>query len=384
MPARSLGTSGLGLPGGPDDVVVGVVGARSASLLVSSELGQLLELFRHPVTLPEALEALARRRGLEVHALLDDAWPALQEIRRHGILELATEAPRETTGPLFDPGESPIRGVTVTDTVHHLEDSEIFAVTLDDGRRGALKIEKRPAGAGSLRREVAALERLEGDVAPRLWATGQLDAGPWLLRAWVDGCGVQRAGLSARLEDRALGAGGARLLALLQRIARAYADLHGRGLLHGDVHSGNVLVDRRGDVWLIDLALARGLVDALDGEDDLRAGSLFQIEPEQARALLSGRGAVPPTPAGEQFAVAALLYEVSSGAPYMELRLDRKGLLRQIADCRPLPFTERGRDAWPALFKQLRRLRAPVILSASERQPSRVERLREARQLVGP
>ncbi|MEO1085634.1 MAG: hypothetical protein AAFY88_15445, partial [Acidobacteriota bacterium] len=140
VPVHSLGTSGLGLPGEPDDVIVGVAGARSASLLVSAELGQLLELFRKPNTLPEALESLARARGLEVHALLEDAWPALQEVRRHGILEPASEAPEPAPGPLFDAGETPIDGVTVTAAVHHVEDSEIFAVTLADGRRGALKI----------------------------------------------------------------------------------------------------------------------------------------------------------------------------------------------------------------------------------------------------
>ncbi|MEM1177684.1 MAG: lanthionine synthetase LanC family protein [Acidobacteriota bacterium] len=357
VPTSSLVTSGLGLAGKPTDVVVGVVGARSASLLISAELAQLLELFRRPTTLAEALKILARRRGFDVHALLENAWPALEEIRRQGILEPhrpesshEPEAPDVATArPLFAGGEGPIEGLTVIETVHQLEDSEVFLVRLDDGRRGALKVEKRTAGAGSLTREVAALERLNGRGAPRLISRGRLDVGPWLLRGWVDGCDALRAGFSARLEDRALGAGGVRLLALLQRVARAYATLHGDGVLHGDVHAGNVLVDGDGGVWLIDLALATGLGEPLAGEDGLRAGSLFHVEPEQARALLDGRGSIPTSPRGEQFAVAALLYEIASGASYMELRLDRDGLMRQIADCSPLPFTDRGRDPWPAL-----------------------------------
>src|SRR5206468_8533689 len=47
-----------------------------------------------------------------------------------------------------------------------------------------------------------------------------------------------------------------RALELGARIARAYADLHAAGVLHGQVHPRHVLVDRDGAVGLLDLSVA--------------------------------------------------------------------------------------------------------------------------------
>ena len=342
------------------DVWAGVPGSAEASLLISAELALLVELFRRPATLFEAAARLAARRGVNAFSIVEAGRAPLQQLIERGILRDAGGF-RPESPPLFEVGQRPVQGMRIVQPVHRLAGSEIYLVHLDDGRPAAFKIEPRRAGKGRLEREIAALEHLGGGPAPELYTSGQVDSKPWMLREWIDGIDPLRAGRSARSEDQALAAGGVRMAELMRRVARAFAAVHGHGVLHGDVHPGNVLIDEAGRARLIDFALADGPWRADEratesqNESTFRAGSFLSIEPEQARALLDGRGAIPVTPRGEQFAVAALLYETACGVPYQDFRLDRSGLLEQIAEAQALPFAHHRLDPWPALEAILRR-----------------------------
>ncbi len=81
----------------------------------------------------------------------------------------------------------------------------------------------------------------------------------------------------------------------------------------------------------------------------------FFYEPEYAVATRAGQ--VPPeaTPEGEQYAVAALLYALFTGAHPRDYSLDKDEMLRQIAEEPPLPFAERGAEPWPEVEEVLRR-----------------------------
>src|SRR5690606_30350421 len=70
-------------------------------------------------------------------------------------------------------------------------------------------------------------------------------------------------------------------LRVLEGVARALAELHGRGFVHGDIKPENVLVDRdASQVTVIDLGLARpaGVETALSGTPRYMAPELFRGE----------------------------------------------------------------------------------------------------------
>src|SRR6185503_1915240 len=147
-----------------------------------------------------------------------------------------------------------------------------------------LKIE-RAAGraAAQLVREAAVLAHLDGDLAPRLLGAGELDGRRFLALAWLPGADA----LTAAAELRRRPAGGDRgdrdgLLALGRSIAAAYAGLHARGVIHGDVHPRNVLVAPGGGITLIDFGLSglsqQGELPEIAG----RGGVAFYFEPEYA------------------------------------------------------------------------------------------------------
>ena len=151
-------------------------------------------------------------------------------------------------------------------------------------------------------------------------------------------------------------------------IAEAYVRLHAAGVLHGDVHPRNVLVNDDGTVRLIDFGLAR----RLDGQGHApgRGGVAFFSDPEMAAA---GRRGAPPaqvTPEGEQYSVAALLYFLLSGHHYLEFSVEREEMLRQIAEASPVPLAQRGVDRAAQLDPVLMRALAK---NPAERYPSMAE-----------
>lgn len=140
------------------------------------------------------------------------------------------------------------------------------------------------------------------------------------------------------------------LLRLAKTIARTYAALHERGILHGDVHPENVLIRRDGIVVLLDFSVARPAVSQTSLPTPLdRRGKAFFFEPEMARVALAGLPSMPASQPGEQHAVATLLYFLMTGAHWQNFRLGRDPMLEDIATLHPLSFRERGVESWPEL-----------------------------------
>ena len=63
------------------------------------------------------------------------------------------------------------------------------------------------------------------------------------------------------------GMGLERMAQILQKAENALHEIHALGLTHGDVHSGNVLIDKQQNVWFTDFSFARSeptVSDSLD------------------------------------------------------------------------------------------------------------------------
>jgi serine/threonine protein kinase len=332
---------------GEGDIAITHPRSRVPSRILDAAAAGLLEEFREPRTVIEAVIRFSRTHGADPEQTLEDAYPLLRRLLDSGFL-VAHGAP-ESAGirPWLRPGAE-IAGFEILECLHVLEDTELYSAR---GTKGlaALKIERpspegRPSATLEREREILAL--LDGDGVPRLLADGEAEGRRWLALEWCAGVDAESAAREARR------AGGAAVLALCRAVAAAYAGLHRRGVLHGDVHSRNLLVSRDGSVRLLDFGYSR-----LDGAaaGPVRAGVPFYYEPELAAAFRQD-GALPPaSPAGEQYAVGALLHLIATGAHYLDFSLEREGMLRQICEEPPLPFADRGIEPWPELEAVLAR-----------------------------
>ncbi|MEA2604664.1 MAG: eukaryotic-like serine/threonine-protein kinase [Acidobacteriota bacterium] len=322
--------------------------SRTASRVVDAQAAVLLGEFKSPCTIVEAVLRYSRAREVDPQKTLEEAYPLLQTLLNAGLLVPEGDAGAAAIQPSLLPGEE-IAGFEVIECVQGLDDTELYQVR-QGATTAALKIE-RPAAAGRtglFEREAAVLERLAGQGAPRLLASGEIDGRRYLAIEWFPGVDAETAADELRRAgDREV------LLALCRAVVRAYASLHERGVIHGDVHPRNVLVAGDGSVRLIDFGIAgiAGIARRGGFPESLaqtgRGGVAFFFEPEYASAVLGGDPPPEASLQGEQYGVAALLYRLAAGVHGRDFSLEKEEMLRQIAEEPPLPFAARGIDPWP-------------------------------------
>ena len=332
------------------EVLLARRGSRVTPQLLSADSMRLLEHFRAPSTLAEAILAYCSGTGSDPQATLDEAFAVLVALTHADLLVVegsdsaAGVEDRQRVGEVVGPA-------TITARLRTLRDSEVWRAELCDGTAVVVKIVDEAAlGPCLFAREVAALCRLSplaGTDVPRLvWHEGSPTGGTLVLTE-VAGDPVDLA-----VADRDDEARRAVALAVLD----AYAAVHERGVLHGDVHAGNVLLRPDGTVTLIDFGLAQvSGAKGLAAGPAPRAGGGEGLDPACARALLHGKDLPALDPASEQYAIATLVHRVLTSTSYLELGCERDEALRRIATDPPRRLSAVGAAPWPSGERVLRR-----------------------------
>ncbi len=200
------------------------------------------------------------------------------------------------------------------------------------GRTVALKrvhpeLARRPASVARFLEEVRATAQLQHPAIVPVYDLGQTpDGRPWFTMQEVRGQTLLQA-LRA-LHGDADGGGWtlARLVQALWTAAQAVAFAHGRGLVHRDLKPENLMLGERGEVFVLDWGLAKGVgFDAGDGDAIATgrmvgaahatrwgqvAGTPAYLAPEQAEGDLDRIG-----PATDVYGLGAMLYELLAGRP---------------------------------------------------------------------
>lgn len=327
--------------------------SRRPSSVVDANGAKLIELFRAPSTVVDAVVRFSRATNTDPRAVLESAFPLVERLVTGGVLLPSGDERARPIEHGVARGDI-IGGFTIIDRVHILEDVEIHRARASDGTFAALKIARAGHAerlGASLARESAILRRLDGHVAPRVLAVDLDAALPYMATEWCAGVPPTRALDQHRtptLQSRRS------LIALCIRIAEAYADLHERGVLHGDVHDGNVLVGRDGEITLLDFGLASVPTDSSMAPS--RRGGIPEYYDPQFAAAQRSENREPPLDAGaEQYSMAVLLYTIVTGRSYLELSMRRDEALRQIVEDMPLSFETAGLSPWPELEAVLAR-----------------------------
>lgn len=125
------------------------------------------------------------------------------------------------------------------------------------GRLGALK-ELLPGLADvterrlRMKQEVAALKKVEGDGVTEVLDSNVADAASneplYLVQAWVDGKSLEQYSKRPQSIDQSL--------ALTLALARIVERCHARGVLHRDIKPENIVLDRNGELYLVDFGIA--------------------------------------------------------------------------------------------------------------------------------
>lgn len=366
VPVASLsGAVRARIDGSDEDFAVTRSTSRRPSSIVDPATAGLLAEFSEPSRLVDAVVRFSRARGVDPERTLEGAFEALQNFCNSRLLVAEDAEERHGARASLAPGQR-LGGLEIVRLMRLLEDTELYQARKEAGEWVAVKLQ---ADAEALAREAAVLRRL-GDrttpsrVAPRLVGEGEHDGRRWLAIEWRSGGSV----VATADELRAGGEEGRReLTALCRRLLDAYVALHDAGVVHGDVHPGNALVDADGAVVLLDFGAARILDPESPFSRHVRAAVGQFYDPETAAAQRRGEMPPPATPASDQYALAVLVDRLLTGRYYLDLSAEADELLRQVAEEAPLPFSRRGAAPRPAVEAVLRRALAK---EAGDRFPS--------------
>lgn len=322
------------------EVIVSRRGSRTPPQVLSADAWHLLEVFREPRTLTGAVLTHCASTGADPVATLEGAFPVLVALTRSELLvdveadAAANLVARLAVGDRVGPAEV-VAGIRV------LRDSELWDGVLADGSAVVIKVvDDAASGADLFTRETTALRRLTGGPVPELVWSEASPTGGVLVLAFVDGDPVDLAALNAHgLRDPA------DALRLALATLDAYAAIHAAGVLHGDVHAGNVLADAHGRVTVIDFGIA-DIADAGLVPPPRTAGG-EPLDPRAALALRRGVGVPALDLAAEVYSLGVLTYRILTGQAYLDLDLERGEALNAIARDTPRAFVDVGRPPWP-------------------------------------
>ncbi len=131
---------------------------------------------------------------------------------------------------------------------------------------------------------------------------GQIDGQHYIASAFIQGRTLSAVIAGKPLDCR-------RAARLARELAEALAYAHGRGIVHRDVKSSNVLVDGRDQAHLLDF----GLAWRVEASAHLtRAGAIVGTPAYMAPEAAGGRQGAPH-PAEDQYSLGVVLYEMLTG-----------------------------------------------------------------------
>jgi serine/threonine-protein kinase len=194
----------------------------------------------------------------------------------------------------------------------------------------------------AFKREALILERLQGGVGPKLIDSQLVGETKFLIMEWIDGMQSHLwAARVTRLDPRERHS---EMLCLCKEIVKAYAMLHGQGVLHSDIYSKNVLMCRDGSARLVDFGYSfHDEVDAIVGQSRRNCNPYFK-SPDLARRDISDKKVAQPSPtvASEIYSIGALLYYLVTGSTYIDFSLQQSAIDVQICSSAMVPFAQRG------------------------------------------
>lgn len=226
------------------------------------------------------------------HVCADEEAPGETEIERPALNEVMDD--RWKLGPQIGQGS-----MSLVFLGWDLRSGEKVAVKLL-----APQLVKRPRFIARFEREARIMAALRHPSVISLFAVGRRGTTPYLVMPYLEG--VTLSEYLARWGGRL---NAAEVIRITEQTGAGLSCLHAQGLVHRDVKPGNVFIGKDGRITLLDLGLAVRPIDSGLTRPGARLGTPHYMPPEQALGLedIDARA--------DQYALAAVVYEMLAGAP---------------------------------------------------------------------
>lgn len=239
---------------------------------------------------------------------------------------------------------------------------QVFAAGHASDGEVVLKLMHPGTDPARTERELEAATRVQAARMPRIFEHGKLASNTGII-VWFREQRIPGETLKARIQAGALSLH--ELLRLALHVSETLVAAEAVGIVHRDVKPANIIVDRRGEFWLIDFGLARHLdLESLTATAAPGGCGTIGYAPEE-----QFRNDKPNIDArADLFALGVTLYEAATGRnPHVEGARDVFEVIQRTST-RALP---RLGSSWPEEFADL---------VATLAQPNRVHRCQTAKE----
>ncbi|HYK05859.1 MAG TPA: lanthionine synthetase LanC family protein [Thermoanaerobaculia bacterium] len=261
---------------------------RALAQVIDGETAALLALFREPRTIADAVVENSRSLGKDPQSSLDELLPHLGTLLDDQVLVPAGAGDSRGIRPRCEGGVD-FHGWKIVRCASLAAHCEVHQL-----RRGsevaALKIARSSDAVFRARfeREAAILRHLDGSgIAPRLIDAGTDDRRPYLIVEWLAGADASVAAAQCR-HDRVS------LIGICASVAAAYAALHARGVLHGNVRPNRVVL--AGAIAKL-IGFEGGALDASTADEQPAVAAMLALliapMPEVEQILMHRHGSMP-------------------------------------------------------------------------------------------
>jgi serine/threonine protein kinase len=324
--------------------------SRSRSSIISSDLAEILQYFRAGNTIVDVIVTYSRAHDLNSDTVLDEVWPAIRRFVHANWLVPQHSYLADKPSPWYEVGSS-LDGLTIEACVGLVDDTQVYRARAASGATYAIKAidETSPENLAALEAEARVLDRLDGTPSPRLIEMRAHGHRRLLVMEWCDGLEITQAARTSQHTHSTRHT----IRELLTAVLTAYSSLHARGVIHGDVHPGNLLVDDQGNIRILDFGLAPTIDEPISVTR--RGGAPEYFDPDYAHASLAGKPPPQASAESEQYSLAALCYRLATGREYLDFPPEWDRLCADIATADPLSFAEAQTTPWPELEQILRR-----------------------------
>jgi WD40 repeat protein len=231
------------------------------------------------------------------------------------------------------PGAAPIPGYEILRVLGRGGMGVVYqARHLKLNRLVALKMIRAGGHAGPeqlarFRTEAEAIAHLQHPNIVQIYEVGEHDGQPFFSLEFCPGGSLARelAGTPVLPREAA---------ALMERLTRAMAAVHAKGVIHRDLKPANVLLAEDGTPKITDFGLAKRLEAAGQTASGDVLGTPSYMAPEQARGKAKAVG-----PAADVYALGAILYELLTGRPPFKAATALDTLLQVVGD-EPVPVRQ--------------------------------------------
>jgi len=213
------------------------------------------------------------------------------------------------------------------------------AIQKSTGRTCALKVLHFDPHATQQRhhrfeREVSLLSRLRHPNVVTIYECGLAGNRPYLSMELIDGLPIDDYILFNRPSIE-------QCVALFEKICRAVATVHQRGVIHRDLKPSNILVDLEGEPHILDFGLAKCFDEDAREQSISMAGQMIGTLPYQSPEQVSAEGGDPDT-RSDVYALGVILHELLTGEMPYSVDGPPVSVQKNILGVTPGPLARRG------------------------------------------